>query len=82
MAIGVAEVVDVRYYKVAVPSGGFLLLSSDGLHGVVPASRIEGILREDEPGNSTLEEKCNHLIQAARQAGGPDNITVVVIHVL
>jgi protein phosphatase len=82
MAIGVAEVVDVRYYKVAVASGGFLLLSSDGLHGVVPAELIEGILREDGPGNTTLEEKCNHLIQAARQAGGPDNITVVLIHVL
>jgi protein phosphatase len=82
MAIGVAEVVDVRYYKVAVPSGGFLLLSSDGLHGVVPAALIEGILREDGPGNTTLEEKCHHLIQAARQAGGPDNITVVLVHVL
>lgn len=82
MAIGVAEVVDVRYYKIAVPSDGFLLLSSDGLHGVVPAALIEKILREDAPGNTTLEEKCNHLIQAARQAGGPDNITVVLIHVL
>jgi protein phosphatase len=82
MAIGVAEVVDVRYYKIAVPSDGFLLLSSDGLHGVVPAALIEKILREDAPGTTTLEEKCNHLIQAARQAGGPDNITVVLIHVL
>jgi protein phosphatase len=82
MAIGVADVVDVRYYKVAVPSGAFLLLSSDGLHGVVAAALIEGILREDGPGNDTLEEKCNHLIQAARQAGGPDNITVVLIRVL
>jgi protein phosphatase len=79
MALGVAEVVDVRYYKIVVDSGSFLLLSSDGLHGVVPAGLIETILREDGPGNATLEDKCDHLIQAARLAGGPDNITVVLI---
>jgi serine/threonine protein phosphatase PrpC len=82
MAIGVAEVVDVRYYKVVVQPRAFLLLSSDGLHGVVAAQLIESILREDSPWNITLEEKCNHLIQSARQAGGPDNITVVLIRVI
>ena len=82
MAIGVADVVDVRYYKVAVAPGAFLVLSSDGLHGVVPAGAFESILREDAVGNTTLEEKCNQLIQAARQAGGPDNITVILIRVL
>ncbi len=82
MAIGVAEVVDVRYYKVSVAPRGFLVLCSDGLHGVVAPGTFESILREDAIGNTTLEEKCNQLIQAARQAGGPDNITVVLIRVL
>jgi len=79
MAIGVNENVDVRYYKVIVPAGAILLLSSDGLHGVISRSEIQTILREDWPGNTTLDEKCNQLIQAARQAGGPDNITVVLV---
>jgi serine/threonine protein phosphatase PrpC len=27
----------------------------------------------------TLPEKCHYLIEAARAAGGPDNVTVVLI---
>jgi protein phosphatase len=55
-----------------------LLLSSDGLHGVVDATDIERILRDGEPDGS-LESKCDSLIEAARGAGGPDNITAVLL---
>ncbi len=79
MALGVGDSVDVRYYKVAAEPQALILLSSDGLHGVVPVDQIGTILREDQPGASTLEEKCYSLIQAARNAGGPDNITVILI---
>jgi serine/threonine protein phosphatase PrpC len=79
MALGVGVSLDVRYYKVAFPVGSLLLLSSDGLHGVISADQIEAIIRENRPGHATLDEKCSHLIQAARQAGGPDNITVILI---
>jgi protein phosphatase len=81
MALGVGESVDVRYYKVGAQPDSMLLLSSDGLHGVIPARLIESILRENEFGRSTLQEKCSQLIEAARQAGGPDNITVVLIQI-
>ncbi len=79
MALGVGETLDIRYYKVLAEPGALLLLSSDGLHGVIPNAAIETILREDGPGAATLEEKCSSLIQAARQAGGPDNITAILI---
>jgi protein phosphatase len=79
MALGVGSALDVRYYKVAFRPGSLLLMSSDGLHGVVSAEEIESILRENRPGYATLDEKCYHLIQAARQAGGPDNITAILI---
>lgn len=82
MALGVNSSVDVRYYKINVHSGAILLLSTDGLHGVVPHEQIERILREDTPGSTTPEEKCSHLIQAATQAGGPDNVTVILIRIL
>jgi len=80
MAVGIGEAVDVRYYKVRLDPGSTLLLSSDGLHGVISAGQIETILRENAPGGNTLDEKCYHLIQAAREAGGPDNITAILIH--
>jgi protein phosphatase len=58
--------------------GERLLLCSDGLSGVVPHERIEAIL-----GNATasLEEICDSLVAAANEAGGPDNVTVLVIQI-
>ena len=81
MALGVGEALDIRYYQTRMEPGSLLLLSSDGLHGVVPNSAIETILREDNPDSTTLEEKCSSLIQAARQAGGPDNITAILVQI-
>ncbi len=79
MALGVAEAVDVRLYELASEAGAFLLLSSDGLHGLVSSEEIQRILGDNPEGANTLEEKCLHLINAARAAGGPDNITAVLI---
>jgi protein phosphatase len=61
-----------------------MLLSSDGLHGVVAESEIERILSLDaQPidgaAASSLQEKCRQLIEAANAAGGPDNVTVLLI---
>ena len=79
MAVGVSADVEIRYYVVNLKPGNTLLLSSDGLHGVVPHEKIEQILGEEQAGNSTLEEKCYHLIEAALAEGGPDNITTVLL---
>ncbi|MDQ2901685.1 MAG: protein phosphatase 2C domain-containing protein [Acidobacteriota bacterium] len=79
MAIGVGSVVATRSYTVQLKPSMLLLLSSDGLHGVVACRDIEKILRESIPGDSTLEHKCERLIHAARQAGGPDNISAVLL---
>lgn len=55
-----------------------LLLCSDGLSGTIPHEAIAGIL-----GDLTLElpAVCDRLIDAANAAGGPDNITAVVLEV-
>jgi serine/threonine protein phosphatase PrpC len=81
MALGVGDSVDVRYYKITPNPPATIMISSDGLHGVIPRSRIETILGENSDGCSTPDEKCAHLIEAAREAGGPDNITVILIHI-
>jgi serine/threonine protein phosphatase PrpC len=62
---------------VELQPGGRILLCSDGLHGVVDDSVISEILgSHGDPGDA-----CDALIDAANHAGGPDNITAVVIDI-
>lgn len=53
--------------------GDTLVLSSDGLHGVLDDEQIAAVIATDEP-----DEAAQRLIQMARDAGGPDNISVVI----
>jgi protein phosphatase len=57
--------------------GDRILLSSDGLHGVVDDPALARIL-EDHPEPA---DACEALIAAALQAGGPDNVTAVVVDI-
>jgi protein phosphatase len=75
MAIGVSPELRVHSYTIRPHPGELILISSDGLHGVVEAGVIAGTLS----GNGSLQAKCERLIDAAKQAGGPDNITVVLL---
>jgi PPM family protein phosphatase len=75
MAIGVSPELRVHSYALKPEPGTQILLSSDGLHGVVAADVIASTLAE----NGSLEAKCRRLIEAARQAGGPDNITAILL---
>ena len=77
MAIGVSPELRVHSYAVHPQPGQLILISSDGLHGVIDA----GVIAEKLSGNGSLQAKCERLIEAARQAGGPDNITVVLLRV-
>ena len=76
MAVGVGAAVRILYYAVELEPGDMLLLTTDGLHGVVAEEEIIRILKE---GNSSLEVKCQQLIAAANEAGSPDNVTVVLM---
>jgi protein phosphatase len=77
MAIGSSAPLSVNYYGVPLKVGALVLISSDGLHGVLEADQIERILRGGPYGWS-LEDCCRRLIEAAKEAGGPDNITVIL----
>jgi PPM family protein phosphatase len=78
MAIGTSTPLTVHYYSVGVAPGSAVLMCSDGLHGVVDSSGLEKILR-DGCRHGSLEDSCRNLIEAAKRAGGPDNITVVLV---
>lgn len=75
MAIGASPNVVVNRYSVPWTAGSLVLLSSDGLHGVVPCEKLEAILRS----GGSLESICSRLVEAARQAGAPDNVTALLL---
>jgi serine/threonine protein phosphatase PrpC len=78
MAIGASTPLTVNYYSVDLNPGSMVLMCSDGLHGVVEAPQMEQILRDGRNGAS-LEESCRRLVEAAKEAGGPDNVTTVLV---
>jgi protein phosphatase len=77
MAIGASAPLTVNYYSVLLQLGAMVLLCSDGLHGVLELAQIEQILTRGRV--AALEESCSELIAAAKDAGGPDNVTVVLV---
>jgi protein phosphatase len=76
MAVGVGAALRYRYYSVELLGDELMLLSSDGLHGVVSIADIERILGAS---GTSLDEKCGQLIAAAHAKGSPDNVTVVLL---
>jgi len=78
MAIGASSPLTVNYYSVGLKTGALVLMCSDGLHGVLEPPQMEQILRGGRDGTS-LEESCRQLIEAAKDAGGPDNVTAVLV---
>jgi PPM family protein phosphatase len=78
MAIGASVPLAVNYYSVPLKGRALVLMCSDGLHGVVQGDDLERIVRAGWNG-VPLAESCQRLIEAAKEAGGPDNITVVLV---
>jgi PPM family protein phosphatase len=73
-ALGTADTVQVDLTYVELRRGDVLLLCSDGLSGMLRFEEIKEVLKSsDEP-----LEICKTLTERANQAGGHDNITVVV----
>ena len=75
-ALGVDDPVEVDEITVAVQKGDRVLLCSDGLYSMVPDDRIQRTL-ESTP---DPQEATAALVDQANDAGGLDNITVVILH--
>ncbi len=73
-ALGTADTVQVDLTYVHLRRGDTLMLCSDGLSGMVRNDEIREVLRSVED----PLEACKTLTDRANQAGGHDNITVVV----
>lgn len=77
-ALGRDPDVDVELSEIPVASGDRLLLCSDGLTRMVADDGLAGALAKFR-GNP--QGACDHLIAAANDNGGPDNITVIVVEI-
>ena len=75
-AIGVSDDIVVDTQRLTLHDGDRLVLCSDGLSGVVDDDTIGDVLRQHPPADAP-----DRLIDLANAAGGPDNITVLVIAV-
>lgn len=76
-ALAGGEDPQVDVTDLAVENGDHFLICSDGLSGVVPSELFLSTL----DAASSLEVACEVLIAAANHAGGPDNITVVILKI-
>jgi PPM family protein phosphatase len=77
-ALGIDPEVEVDRYEVDLRPGDRLLVCSDGLTNMVSDSSIGGVLRRQ----ADAQRAADTLVEMANEAGGDDNITVVVIDVL
>ncbi len=77
-ALGQGDNLEVDVFTVPFPRNGTLMLCSDGLWGVVGENDITRAL-SDAP---TLERACQNMVSAANIAGGPDNISVILIQMI
>jgi len=72
-AIGTEPNLEPDVWTHGLQAGDVLLLCSDGLNSSVPDEKIADILR------SGIPEAADRLIEASLAAGGPDNISVVIV---
>lgn len=74
-ALGQGEPFEPDISSMQVCQGCQLLICSDGLWGVIPDNDLAAIA------NSSLAPQfaCQSLVQSANEAGGPDNISVIIV---
>jgi len=75
-ALGTGISVRPDCFEIEVREGDVLLLCSDGLTNMLEDSRIENIIREH---NGDLAQAGEILVEQANEAGGKDNISVILI---
>ena len=73
-AIGVSADARIEVNRFDLGAVDQILLCSDGLSKMITREQMMGVLKSD----LSLTEKCSQLIKMANEAGGPDNITVLI----
>jgi serine/threonine protein phosphatase PrpC len=74
-ALGQGDAPDPDIFTASLPHPGYLLICSDGLWGVLAEERIFQIISE----SPSPQRACQNLVDAANAAGGPDNISLILV---
>ncbi len=77
-ALGMSETVEVELRDAALERGDLYLLCSDGLTDMLDDDAITEILTTHR---HDLDECCEQLVVAANEAGGDDNVTVMLVSI-
>ena len=80
-ALGTQNQVTPDIFELEAEAGDLFMLSSDGLTRELSDQEIELMLGADVSGESSLSELCGRLVEAAKKAGGHDNITCLLVRV-
>ena len=75
-AVGAKETIELDVVEQKLEPGDVALICSDGLHAMLSDDQILATLT---PIPATLEEAAGKLIDAANEAGGKDNVSVVLL---
>jgi len=74
-ALGQGDIPEPDLFTSSLPQPGYLLICSDGLWGVISEDEIFEIISEAP----SPHRACQNLVDAANAAGGPDNITAILV---
>ena len=75
-AVGTAMTIEVDIVHETIHNGEWVLMCTDGLTNMVPKDEIHHIITSA----SDVNEAVDGLVNKAKQNGGDDNITVVLLH--
>jgi serine/threonine protein phosphatase PrpC len=75
-AVGAKEDIDIDVVEHKLSPGDIALICSDGLHSMINDEKILEVLT---PAPASLEDGATRLIEAANEAGGKDNVSVVLV---
>lgn len=78
-ALGLEDRVRVDYLQGELQRGDLFVLSSDGVHGVIGASRLGALARPLD--GASAQDASKRIVEAALKAGSRDNASALVIHV-
>jgi protein phosphatase len=76
-AAGAIPDVEPDLFPLDLHPGDVLLMCSDGLHGPVDEAQMAKVLSSRQ----SLKEQVQELLNRANRAGGPDNISVILVRV-
>jgi len=74
-ALGQEDLLEPDLDHFSLETGQRMMICSDGLWGVLDKAKMEGIIKRAQ----SLEKATCGLVNAANEAGGPDNISVILV---